>query len=634
MLDDTLAESIGTHFPLTWRDTMQNLDNSNAFFAIALTPNLSEDSYALCLQCISELASCRISLFENFELRKKFVHNFASNLSEVMKQQSEYFCSSRLLVRNYIKVFYKFEMNFQVRSFGLKEQSDIDTLVQYLENLSELTILLIKSGQQYLRDATIPLIAAWNRVNIELQSQSVSCHDKIKEKINDIIVEYIEQNISDLTEDNEEEEDEQFNEAELNTLTQRFDILARLCNIHIESTFSRLDEGLSFLMSNYEENLKKNDTEKMEIIEKRFAWTTRTVTALVNLGYSPKKTEEQQGPDEYDVCVKIIEIIRLNVQLSMEQTHKMHEKLELAILSYISTLRSNVLADPRVVSKVMENDEDTISYRSEGYLRIADKLSPKDILEIVEIFLKKMILNFFSDSEPIIEQNLEMLRTFVSSPGTHKFLMTLNTTQDLLDNHFTKYVFLNSEPMLDYLSGFYRVLTIFWEVNDTVDNFVKYMKPCSEFIANLLSQDANTFVQRKSDILRVCYILTGVTQGFTNADSFNQFFDWFYPNHFKIIAEVFKHFSDDLSVLKGLFKLMRELLDNKTHRLKADSCYLSGFLLFKEISSILLEYFNYVNMYQNTKIKNDKYEEKYQFIEIAVDIFGNIVSGNYINFAI
>jgi len=50
MLDDTLAESIGTHFPLTWRDTIQNFDNTNAFFAIVLTPNLTEEIYVLTLQ--------------------------------------------------------------------------------------------------------------------------------------------------------------------------------------------------------------------------------------------------------------------------------------------------------------------------------------------------------------------------------------------------------------------------------------------------------------------------------------------------------------------------------------------------------------------------------------------------------
>jgi hypothetical protein len=228
MLDDTLAESIGTHFPLTWRETLNNLDNTNAFFAIAMTPNLNEDSYILCLQCLSELASCRVAIFEKFEQRKDFVQNFAGNLIELMKVQSEHFCSSRLLARNYIKVFYKLEMNFQVRSFGVKEVKDVEFLENYLVSLSDLTIYLIKSGQYYLREACIHLLAAWNRINLEIKNQEVSIGTVVSAKIEDIIVEFIEQNISDLKDDHDDDDDEQFNETELSSLTSRFDVIGRL----------------------------------------------------------------------------------------------------------------------------------------------------------------------------------------------------------------------------------------------------------------------------------------------------------------------------------------------------------------------------------------------------------------------
>ena len=78
---------------------------------------------------------------------------------------------------------------------------------------------------------------------------------------------------------------------------------------------------------------------------------------------------------------------------------------------------------------------------------------------------------------------------------------------------------------------------------------------------------------------------------------------------------------------------MKELVDNSSCRLKSELCYLNGFLLFKEIADIIMEYFKYVNMYEGVKVKSDKYEDKYQFIELAVCILGNLVSGNYINFS-
>jgi len=81
--------------------------------------------------------------------------------------------------------------------------------------------------------------------------------------------------------------------------------------------------------------------------------------------------------------------------------------------------------------------------------------------------------------------------------------MTLDTTKDLLENHFNKYVFMTEGEMLDNLSGFYKVLTIFWEVNDTIDKFIKYMEPCSIFLENLLSLSPADFVRAKPDILRI-----------------------------------------------------------------------------------------------------------------------------------
>lgn len=101
------------------------------------------------------------------------MQNFGSNLCELIKALSEHFCSTLQLARNYIRVFYKFEMNFQIRSFGLKDAADVEALSQYLDNLYDLTMYLIKTGDQSLRDATVHLLAGWNRVIMEIKNQDL-----------------------------------------------------------------------------------------------------------------------------------------------------------------------------------------------------------------------------------------------------------------------------------------------------------------------------------------------------------------------------------------------------------------------------------------------------------------------------
>ena len=245
---------------------------------------------------------------------------------------------------------------------------------------------------------------------MEIKNQELKWEAKIRKQVTDIILLYIENCISDMKEDDEEQDDEQFNDAELNSLTQRFEIIGRLWNVDLKAVVQRINEGLVFLMSSYEEEIKNENEGKLRIIEVRFSWIIRVITAIIGLGVSSMKvSDKEEYANEYDIWIKIIDIIRLNVQLWMDQSRKMDEKLELSILNFIAWFRANILADPKVVSRVTEAD-DTSIFRSDGYLRISDKTTAKDALDITEVFLKKMILNFFMDSEAIVEQTLEILK--------------------------------------------------------------------------------------------------------------------------------------------------------------------------------------------------------------------------------
>lgn len=79
---------------------------------------------------------------------------------------------------------------------------------------------------------------------------------------------------------------------------------------------------------------------------------------------------------------------------------------------------------------------------------------------------------------------------------------------------------------------------------------------------------------------------------------------------------------------------MKELLDTKNNWAKFDPNSMTGFLLFKEIASLILDYFSFMNLYQDIHPKSDKYGEKYFFINSAIDIYQSCISGNFINFSI
>jgi len=60
---------------------------------------------------------------------------------------------------------------------------------------------------------------------------------------------------------------------------------------------------------------------------------------------------------------------------------------------------------------------------------------------------------------------------------------------------------------------------------------------------------------------------------------------------------------------------------------------MTGFMLFKEISTLMLDYFRFMNFFQNV-VKKDKFNEKYYFINCAVDIYNCCISVNLFNFSV
>lgn len=89
----------------------------------------------------------------------------------------------------------------------------------------------------------------------------------------------------------------------------------------------------------------------------------------------------------------------------------------------------------------------------------------------------------------------------------------------------------------------------------------------------------------------------GISKGFNQPKQYNFFFEWFYPNYFEIIKKGFKCFSSNTFVVTSIFELMRELLDTWNNWAKFDPASMTGFILFREIANLLLDYFWFKNFF-------------------------------------
>ena len=160
-----------------------------------------------------------------------------------------------MLAKNFLKVVYKFEMNFGLRSFGIRENLDLTSMMDYLQSLFEFTRFAIQSENSFVRQYAVGLLAAWCRVNSESVNQKLETADTIRTLIVEISSTFIKCSVQDLNlHEFEEEEEEQFETGEQQGMTSKNDIVARLLNVDIQTSYIQMNEGLSYLFGMYKGN--------------------------------------------------------------------------------------------------------------------------------------------------------------------------------------------------------------------------------------------------------------------------------------------------------------------------------------------------------------------------------------------
>jgi len=85
------------------------------------------------------------------------------------------------------------------------------------------------------------------------------------------------------------------------------------------------------------------------------------------------------------------------------------------------------------------------------------------------------------------------------------------------------------------------------------------------------------------------------------------FFDWFYPDYFQIINRSLSAYFDDDTLVLTTFKFLKELALNRCHRLRFDTWSISGLIVFKETSLILIQFLDYTDCLKNPVIFIERY---------------------------
>jgi len=124
-------------------------------------------------------------------------------------------------------------------------------------------------------------------------------------------------------------------------------------------------------------------------------------------------------------------------------------------------------------------------------------------------------------------------------------------------------------------------------------------------------------------------------RGLITNKQFNRFFDWFYPNYMSAIVESsLNAFYDDDVVVHVCFKVWIETVQNRNNRLRFDTWSINGLIVFKETGKYISKLLQVWDSMRTKPTTGDLYISKYKFVLEISQWFVNVVSGNYINFAI
>jgi exportin-7 len=109
-------------------------------------------------------------------------------------------------------------------------------------------------------------------------------------------------------------------------------------------------------------------------------------------------------------------------------------------------------------------------------------------------------------------------------------------------------------------------------------------------------------------------------------------FEWLFPKYIDIIAKCSAIFYDEPRVIAPLLRFAVQLTTNKDGRLKFDCSSQNGFLLFREIGKIVIEYGRRLLGY--TPDDQKLYDHKLKGIVLILTIMDNMSTGNYIPFCV
>ena len=659
-------EDVGTvQVPTTWRPLLQDTSTMKLFFALyeSKSPPISP----LAIKALVQLASVRRSLFTGEIERTEFLNTLMAGIYHIMQskigldEEENYHEFCRLLGR--LKA-----------SYQLSELVKTPNFSEWMRLAGEFSVVSFQMWENCMNSIHY-LLALWGRLVAALPYLRSEADDKQAAILRDCVLQVTKAFIQTMVLDSTQAvvrdgaEDPLNDEGSLREAMDRLPVIARL---HYREVAQGICELFQDNLNQFVQFASMNPQvgyvpPQLRLVEGRLTWLVQIIAAVIG-GANAHDTRKSSTDDLIidgtlsAYCFRLCDAINKRLERT-GGLGKVDSKLEMAILTFFKNFKKMYLLEnlpsnmggsgspggtmhhPLLAlalsysntpgeSRLMGLDDKPEDMEP---VTIFDAMGPglTDATQIMNLVVDKVCNNikYWHTMEAILEETLSVFEELVTSYGSSKTLLSLETVKYLVHNHVgSHFPFLGYDNDNKHRVMFYSAMSrLVFSSSEDLDNlFDSFIEPNLAIIKELSAIDIRERSARTA-IIGALRDLRGIALSAYNKRTYTLLFEALYPLAFPLLVRTAEVWSNDPQVMTALFKFMQEFVQNRGQRIQFEQSSASGILLFRETSTIICAYGSRI---LQSPAKSDVYLEKYKGIRLMLNTLTCALSGNYVNFGV
>ncbi|KAF9967387.1 Exportin 7 [Mortierella alpina] len=633
--------------PTTWRAVFEESDYLTVLWEC--WKSCSSPVSVVAMECLSQAASIRRSIFSSGEARNIYISHFmreiALTLSTAAGQTQLQDVGN---FHEFCRMLSRFKSTFQIAEIGSDKESK-----QWFTAIGEFSEKGFHSWKW--SPNSIPyLLTFWNKAVSSLSSAPQETELLIEAITVSLTKAYLKSRLECVHAVQDGEVDDPLEPEE--TLMVSLEAFANIARTKYTESGRLIVNEFQSLLLKYRELIQRASAfagaisppmgstdvkESLLVLEMQLTWLVHIMAACIGARVMYQSTSEEDQMDGEFACEVLGFIQQLQVWTAQRPSYlasaDAHLHVQSAIIHFYTQFRSTYIGEDSAKAVKV-------------YTQLSARWALNTPNQMLDIILNSSLSNLRSSGNPEWRKQedqlvLRTLRLFTNlASGSVKYIRKLDTTKALLRNHSSsEFRFLDptwkssDTAVRKCRTIYYTILSRILFAEDNIDSqFWRFVKPWEETLDRVSLAFEGSGSLGEEDIqlilLGIFKDLRGFVSSISNRRQFNLFYEWFYPTYTPLVLRAIEIWPQkELSI--ALLRFWQEYATNKCSRVTFESSSPNGILLFRETSNILYTYGGNLLKRPATN-ESTRWSEKYKGIMLYFNILSVSLSGKYANFGV